>query len=137
MNADRDRNQVEHEAISTERANAPQGPYSQGVRWADLIFTASVPPRNPLLGDAPEGDARAATRGALENIKEIVEAGGGGLDTVLKVTLYLRDLADVAAVNEVYQTYFTGPVLPARSLVANPGGRAAVGFDAIAYRRQE
>jgi 2-iminobutanoate/2-iminopropanoate deaminase len=123
-------------AISTERANPPAGPYSQGVRWGDLIFTASVAPRNPALGDPPEGDVRAAARGALENIKAIVEAGGGGLDTVLKVTLYLRDMADFAAVNEAYQQYFTGPVLPARSLVPVPGARSAVSFDAIAYRRR-
>ena len=124
-----------HEPIRTDRANPPGGPYNQGVRWADLIFTASVPPRTPQLGDPPEGDARAAARGALENVKAIVEAGGGGLDTVLKVTLYLRDMADFAAVNEVYQQYFTGPVLPARALVPVPGARSAVSFDAIAYRR--
>lgn len=124
----------EHEAIRTERANPPAGPYSQGVRWQDLIFTASVSPRNPQLGEPPEGDARAAARGALENVKEIVEAGGGSLATVLKVTLYLRDRADFAAVNEVYATYFTGPVLPARALVVLPGAASSVSFDAIAYR---
>ena len=127
---------MEHVAISTERANPPAGPYNQGVRWEDLIFTASVPPRNPALGDPPDGDARAAARGALENVKAIVEGGGGGLDTVLKVTLYLRDMADFAAVNEVYQQYFTGPVLPARSLVPVPSARSAVSFDAVAYRRR-
>lgn len=126
---------VDHVAISTDRANPPGGPYSQGVRWQDLIFTASVVPRNPQLGDPPEGDVRAAARGALENVKAIVEAGGGGLDTVLKVTLYLRDMADFTAVNEVYQQYFTGPLLPARSLIAVPGARSPVSFDAIAYRR--
>ena len=130
-----ERQGTEHEAISTERANPPGGPYNQGVRWQDLIFTASVPPRNPRLGDPPEGDVRAAARGALENVKAIVEAGGGGLDTVLKVTLYLRDMADFAAVNEVYQEYFTGPVLPARALVPVPAARSIVSFDAIAYRR--
>ena len=56
---------MEQEQISTERANPPAGPYSQGVRLNDLIFTASVPPRNPQLGDPPEGDTRAAARGAL------------------------------------------------------------------------
>jgi 2-iminobutanoate/2-iminopropanoate deaminase len=124
------------EAITTSRASPPAGPYNQGVRWGDLIFTASVGPRNPQLGDPPEGDVRAATRGALENIKAIVEAGGGGMDTVLKVTLYLRDMADFATVNEIYQTYFPGPVLPARSLVPVPGARSPVSFDAIAYRRR-
>jgi 2-iminobutanoate/2-iminopropanoate deaminase len=127
---------TEHQAISTDRANPPAGPYNQGVRWGDLIFTASVAPRNPQLGDPPADDVRAATRGALENVKAIVEAGGGGLDTVLKVTLYLRDMADFAGVNEVYQEYFSGGVLPARALVPVPSARSAVSFDAIAYRRR-
>jgi len=126
--------QPAQQAIATDRAAPPGGPYNQGVRWGDLIFTASVGPRNPKLGDLPPDDVRAAARGALENIKAIVEAGGGSLATVLKVTLYLRDPADFNAVNEVYRTYFTGPVLPARSLVPVPGARTPVSFDAIAYR---
>src|SRR5688500_10541379 len=122
------------DAINTDRANAPRGPYSQGVRWQDLIFTASVGIANPLLGEPPAGDVRAAARGALENVKQIVEAGGGSLATVLKVTCYLRDQADYDAVNEVYREYFTGPVLPVRSLVPFPGSSLPVTFDAIAYR---
>jgi 2-iminobutanoate/2-iminopropanoate deaminase len=121
-------------AIQTDRAAPPRGPYSQGVRWEQLIFTASVGPANPQLGDPPAGDVRAATRGALENIKAIVGAGGGSLATVLKVTCYLRDAADYDAVNEVYHEYFAGTVLPARALVPVPGARSPVSFDAIAYR---
>jgi 2-iminobutanoate/2-iminopropanoate deaminase len=128
---------VEQVAIATERANPPAGPYNQGVRWGDLIFTASVAPRNPQLGEPAAGDVRAAARGALENVKAIVEAGGGSLETVLKVTLYLRDMADFGAVNEVYRTYFTGPVLPARAPVPVPGANSPVSFDAIAYRRAQ
>jgi len=122
------------EEIRTDRANAPRGPYSQGVRWQDLIFTASVGIANPQLGEPPVGDVKAAARGALENVKQIVEAGGGSLATVLKVTCYLRDPADYDAVSEAYREYFTGPVLPARSLVPVPGSRLPVTFDAIAYR---
>lgn len=122
------------ESIQTDRAASPRGPYSQGVRWDSLIFTASVGPVNPMLGEPATGDARAAARGALENVKEIVEAGGGSLATVLKVTCYLRDAADYDAVNEAYREYFSGPVLPARSLVPVPGSRLLVAFDAIAYR---
>ena len=124
-------------AITTDRANAPRGPYSQGVRWQDLIFTASVGIANPQLGEPPAGDVKAAARGALENVKQIVEAGGGGMATVLKVTCYLRDQADYEAVNEAYCEYFSGPVLPARSLVPVPGARLPVTFDAIAYRATE
>ena len=127
----------QQESISTDKANAPRGPYSQGVRWQDLIFTASVGVVNPLLGESAAGDVKAAARGALENVKQIVEAGGGRMDTVLKVTCYLRDQADYDAVNEAYREYFTGPVLPARSLVPVPGSRAPVTFDAIAYRAND
>jgi 2-iminobutanoate/2-iminopropanoate deaminase len=125
---------VEQRAVSTDQAAQPRGPYSQGVAWDRLIFTASVGPANPVLGEPAAGDARVAARGALENVKAIVEAGGGSLETVLKVTCYLRDPADFDAVNEVYREYFTGPVLPARSLVPVPGSRLLVAFDAIAYR---
>ena len=121
-------------AISTDKANAPRGPYSQGVHWQDLIFTASVGIASPLLGEPPAGDVKAAARGALENVKQIVEAGGGTMATVLKVTCYLRDQADYDAVNEAYREYGTGPVLPVRSLVPVPGSRLPVTFDAIAYR---
>lgn len=125
---------MSQEAIRTDGAAPPRGPYNQGVRWEALIFTASVGPANPRLGEPPANDVRAAARGALENVKAIVEAGGGTLATVLKVTCYLRDGADYDAVNEVYREYFPGPVLPARSLVPVPGARTPVSFDAIAYR---
>ena len=123
---------MEHGAISTDKANPPAGPYNQGVRWDRLIFTASVSTSNPVHGPAPDGDVRAAARNALENIKAILEAGGSDLGHVLHVTLYLRDMKDFAAVNEVYQTYFTG-ILPARSLVPTPAMCAACSFDAVGF----
>ena len=119
--------------IRTEKAAAPIGPYSQGIRWDRLIFTASVPTSNPQFGPAPEGDVAAAARNALENLKAIVEEGGSSLDCVLKVTLYLRDMADFAAVNEVYTRYFTAEPRPVRALVTVTGARGPVSFDAIAY----
>lgn len=123
---------MEHRAISTDRANPPMGPYNQGVAWNNLIFTASVPPRNPAYGEAPPGDVRAAARNALENIKAILEAGGSDLEHVLHVTLYLNDMEDFAAINEVYTTYFTG-IRPARSLVRMSGPRGTCSFDAVGY----
>jgi 2-iminobutanoate/2-iminopropanoate deaminase len=119
--------------IRTDKAAAPIGPYSQGIRWDRLIFTASVPTSNPQYGAAPEGDVASAARNALENLKAIVEEGGSSLDHVLKVTLYLRDMADFAAVNEVYTRYFTAEPRPVRSLVTVAGARGPVSFDAIAY----
>ena len=103
------------QAIKTDRAAPPIGPYNQGVRWDRLIFTASVPTSNPQFGPAPEGDVAAAARNALENVKAILEEGGSGLDHVLKVTLYLRSMDDFQTVNEVYTRYFaTSRARPAR-----------------------
>ena len=123
---------MEHRAISTNKANPPAGPYNQGVAWNNLVFTASVGTKNPTYGEAPPGDVRAAARNALENVKAILEAAGSDLQHVLHVTLYLNDMEDFAAVNEVYSTYFTG-VLPARSLVRVAGPRGSCSFDAVAY----
>jgi 2-iminobutanoate/2-iminopropanoate deaminase len=120
------------EPISTAKANPPYGPYNQGIRWGNLIFTASVSGRRPGRPEPAPDDVRAHAAGALENIRDILEAGGSSLDCVLKVTAYLRDMADYNAMNEVYVQYFTG-VLPARSLVPVPGARGPVSFDAIAY----
>jgi 2-iminobutanoate/2-iminopropanoate deaminase len=119
--------------ISTDKAHPPIGPYSQGVRWDRLIFTASVPTTNPQFGPAPEGDVKAAARNALENLKAILEAGGSSLDNVLKVTFYIRDLDDFAAINEVYSQYFASEPRPARSLVPVATSRSACSFDAIAF----
>jgi 2-iminobutanoate/2-iminopropanoate deaminase len=123
---------IEHRAISTDKANPPAGPYSQGIVWNSLVFTASVAPRHPAFGVAPEGDARAAARNALENIKAILEEAGSDLDHVLHVTLYLNDMDDFPAINEVYATYFTG-IRPARSLIRTAGPRGTCSFDAVGY----
>lgn len=123
---------MEHQAISTSRANPPLGPYSQGVKWNNLVFTASVPPTNPALGGAAPGDARAAARNCLENLKAILEEAGSDLNHVLHITLYINDMEDFAAINEVYSTYFTG-IKPARSLVRSSGPRGGCSFDAVGY----
>jgi 2-iminobutanoate/2-iminopropanoate deaminase len=123
---------VEHEAISTSQANPPAGPYNQAIKWNNLVFTASVATRHPTYGVAPEGDVRAAARNALENIKAVLEAAGSDLNHVLKVTLYINDMDDFAAINEVYATYFTG-IRPARSLVRAVGPKGTCSFDAIGY----
>ena len=119
--------------ISTDKAHPPIGPYSQGVRWDRLIFTASVPTTNPQFGPAPEGDVKAAARNALENLKAILEAGGSSLDNVLKVTFYIRNMDDFQAINEVYSQYFANEPRPARALVPVATSRSACSFDAIAF----
>jgi 2-iminobutanoate/2-iminopropanoate deaminase len=116
--------------IKTDKAAPPIGPYNQGVRWDRLVFTASVPTSNPQFGDAT--DVKSAARNALENVKAILEEGGSGLEHLLKVTLYIRDMNDFAAINEVYAEYIPDPK-PVRSLVLVQGARGPVSFDAIAY----
>jgi len=102
------------EIISTEKAPKAIGPYSQGVKVGELIFTSGQLPINPENGQLIADDVKKATAQSLENIKAILEKAGSSLDKVVKAVVYLKDLEDFAAVNEVYATYFTGDY-PARS----------------------
>ena len=102
------------EAIRTEAAPTPTGPFSQAIRAGDLVFTSGQAGRNRETGQL--GDARDQTKWALRNIGAILEAAGSSLDRVVKITLYLKDGVDPAAVNEEYRTHFREP-LPARASV--------------------
>jgi len=103
--------------IATKGAPGAIGPYSQGtVSPGGLVFTAGQIPLNPATGEIVAGDIRAQTRQVLENLKAILEAGGSDLSSVVKTTVFLKDLSDFAAMNEVFAEYF--PVAPpARSAV--------------------
>jgi 2-iminobutanoate/2-iminopropanoate deaminase len=104
------------QAISTNAAPAAIGPYSQAVRAGDFLFVSGQIPIDPATGALAEGDARVQTRRVLENITAIVTAAGASMDRVVKTTVYLLDMADFAAMNEVYATFFTVPA-PARATV--------------------
>lgn len=111
------------------------GPYSHGTAYGDLIFTSGQLPVCKRLGGVVEGGVEAQTRQSLENLKSVLEAGGGSLETVLKTTCYLADIADFAAFNGVYQAYFLADC-PARSCFAVkdlPMG-VRVEIEAIAHR---
>ena len=102
-------------AISTKKAPAAIGPYSQGVKAGNLIFTSGqlgIDPETGIMPPAVEDQAR----NSLQNIQAILEAAGSGMDKVFKTVVFLADMKDFAAVNAVYEQFFTG-VFPARSCV--------------------
>ena len=102
-------------AIRTERAPAAVGPYSQGILEGQFVFTSGQLPMT-TDGELIIDDIERATRQALENVKVVLEAGGASLTDVVKVTVYLVDMDDFAAVNAVYAEIFTEP-FPARSCI--------------------
>ncbi len=120
------------EVIFTKNAPEPIGPYSQAVRLGNLVFLSGQIPLDPKTGNLVKGVA-TETRQVFENLKAVLEAGGTSLAKVLKVTVYMTDLAEFAEMNKVYDGYFpTSP--PARSTVqvaALPKG-VSVEIDVIA-----
>ena len=105
-------------AIHTDKAPAAIGPYSQAIdSGAGIVFVSGQLPIDPATGAFPEGGVQEQTRQSLTNAKAILEAAGLGLQYVVKTTVFLADMADFAAMNEVYAQFFTAP-FPARSAVA-------------------
>jgi 2-iminobutanoate/2-iminopropanoate deaminase len=103
-------------AISTPLAPAAIGPYSQAIRSGNLVFLSGQIPLDPQTGNIVEGDAAVQTARVLQNLSAILEAAGSSLGQVLKTTVYLRDLADFAMMNEVYARFFDDTP-PARATV--------------------
>lgn len=123
------------EIIETKDAPAPLGPYSQGVRAGDFFFPAGQVPIDPATGEVVGADDVAvATERTLKNLGAILEAAGASYDNVVKVTLYLADMNDFAAVNEVYARYF-GESKPARVCVecSRLPKDVKLEIDAVAY----
>ena len=121
------------QAVSTEAAPKAIGPYSQAVRAGSLLFLAGQVPLDPATGSLVPGDVAAQTHRVMRNLEAVLEAAGSSLDAVVKTTIYLADLGDFKAVNEVYGSYFTPPA-PARATVqvARLPLDARVEIDAIA-----
>ena len=125
-------------AIVTDKAPKPLGPYSQAVVEGDFIFLAGQGCSNPLTGKLELGDVRSETKRTFENVRAILQAAGSSLDQVMKCNVYLRDINDFAAMNEVYATFFSAP-FPARTTIqagALPGG-IAVEIECIAKRARK
>lgn len=106
---------MKKEIIFTNKAPEAIGPYSQGNKIGDLIFTSGQLPLNPETGEL-YGEIKKATRQSLENVKAIIETCGSSLDKVVKVVIFLKDMEDFAQVNQVYSEYFKENS-PARSCV--------------------
>ena len=105
------------EVISTDAAPPAAGPYSQAIRAGDLVFTAGQLGIDPATGELAGDDVQVQADRALANLRAILEAAGSGLDRLVKVTVYLADIADWPAVNEVYAREVPQP-FPARSAFA-------------------
>ena len=105
-------------AIKTDKAPAAIGPYSQAIDpGCGLVFVSGQLPIDPATGAFPEGGVKEQTRQSLLNASAILQAAGLGLSDVVKTTVFLADMGDFAAMNEVYASFFTEP-FPARSAVA-------------------
>lgn len=105
--------------ITTDGAPAAIGPYAQGVRVGNLIFTAGQGALDPATGQVVPGGITDQTKRTIENLKAVLEAGGSSLGQVVKATVFMKDLNDFSAMNAVYASYFgtDSETLPARTTV--------------------
>lgn len=104
------------EDITTDRAPSAIGPFSQGIRDGDRVYISGQGPVNPKTSEVDSDDIREQTAQTLENIDAILGAAGSSLDDVLKVNVYVTDMDDYDAVNQVYAKYMSEPY-PARAAV--------------------
>ena len=103
--------------VLTEKAPSPIGPYSQGILVdGKFLYTAGQVPIDPSTGKVVEGDIKAQTRQVMKNLEAILVAGGASFKSVFKTTVFLKDMGEFAAMNEVYGEYFSASA-PARSTV--------------------
>jgi 2-iminobutanoate/2-iminopropanoate deaminase len=107
---------VVREPITSSTSAPAIGPYSPGLKVGNLLFLSGQIPLDPATGQVVAGDIRAQTTRVLQNLGEILKAGGADFSNVVRTTIFLTDLTDFAVVNEVYATYFSAPY-PARATV--------------------
>lgn len=104
------------QAVATTLAPKAIGPYSQAIRAGSLLFLSGQVPIDPATGQLVEGDIAAQTHRVFQNLGEILKAAGATFDDVVRTTVYLADMNDFGAMNEVYGSYFSAPA-PARATV--------------------
>ncbi len=102
--------------ISTDKAPGAIGPYSQAIQTGTMVFVSGQLALNPETGDLVSGDIKAETRQAVQNLKNVLEAGGSSLEKVVKTTLFIKDMNDFPLINEVYGEFFQDDP-PARACV--------------------
>ena len=108
---------MEKKVLHTDLAPAAIGPYIQAIEINGMIFASGQIPINPATGNLVEGGIQEQTRQALTNASEVMKAAGVDMTHVVKTTVFLADMNDFVAMNEIYATFFTAP-FPARSAVA-------------------
>jgi 2-iminobutanoate/2-iminopropanoate deaminase len=124
-------NNSNKQVFSSTRLPAPKGPYSQAIRAGDFLFISGMLGIDPASGQAPDNVAGQAKQ-ILENLRILLEDAGASMADIVKTTVFLRDIADFAAMNEVYATYFQAEP-PARSTIqAAPPGGYLVEMEAVA-----
>ncbi len=101
--------------ISTDKAPAAIGPYSQAIEVGDMVYTSGIIPVDPATGEIPEGSVAQAEQ-AFGNMRNLLEAAGTSMDKVVKTTVFIKEMNDFGAINEVYAKYFSEPY-PSRSCV--------------------
>ena len=111
---------MRYDAVEFEGMPKALGPWTQGVRVGNLVFTAGMTALNDRGEIVGRGDIKAQTRQTLENVRMVLEAAGSSLDDVVKVTAWLTDLRNYGGYNEVYAEYF-GPRFPPRATLQSPG----------------
>lgn len=104
------------ELLATDKAPGAVGPYSQGVKAGNMIFTSGQLPFIVETGEILTGDIQAETRLCLQHVESILKAGGATLNDVVKVTVFIKDMSNFSLINEVYAEFFSDHK-PARSLV--------------------
>jgi 2-iminobutanoate/2-iminopropanoate deaminase len=121
-------------AVSTESAPQALGPYSQAIRAGQFLFVSGQVPIDPQTNALVQGSIGDQTRRVFQNIGEILQAGGASFHQVVRTTVYLADLGDFSAMNDVYATFFTVPQ-PARSTIqaARLPKEARIEVDVIAF----
>jgi 2-iminobutanoate/2-iminopropanoate deaminase len=122
--------------VYTKGAPEPAGPYSQAIEINGMIFTAGQIPLDPVSSELVTGDIQAQTRQVFSNLKAVLDAADCALDRVVKVTVYLKNMADFSAMNAVYAEFFDEAIAPARSAVevARLPKDVAIEIDAIAVK---